>query len=53
VRLVADGASNRQVGDQLCLSESTVRTYLTDILAKLGLENRVQLAMYALRHGLA
>jgi DNA-binding NarL/FixJ family response regulator len=53
VRLVADGASNRQIGDQLCLSENTVRTYLTEVLAKLGLENRVQLAMYALQHGLA
>ncbi len=53
LRLITEGASNRQIGDELCLSENTVRTYLTDILAKLGLENRVQLAMYALRHGLA
>jgi DNA-binding NarL/FixJ family response regulator len=53
LRLVAEGASNRQIGDRLYLSENTVRTYLTEILAKMGLENRVQLAMYALRHGFA
>lgn len=52
LRLVAEGASNRQIGDQLFLSENTVRTYLTDVLAKLKLENRVQLAMYAIRHGI-
>ncbi len=52
LRLVAQGASNRQIGDQLYLSVNTVRTYLTDILAQLGLQNRVQLAMYAMRHGL-
>jgi NarL family two-component system response regulator LiaR len=52
LRLVVEGASNRQIGDRLFLSENTVRTYLTEILAKLGLENRVQLAMYAIRHGM-
>ena len=52
LRLVAEGASNRQIGDQLYLSENTVRTYLTEVLAKLRLENRVQLAMYAIRHGI-
>ena len=52
LRLIAEGASNRQIGEQLYLSENTVRTYLTEILARLGLENRVQLAMYAIRHGI-
>jgi DNA-binding NarL/FixJ family response regulator len=52
LRLLAEGASNRQIGDQLYLSENTVRTYLTEVLARLGLENRVQLAMYALKQGI-
>jgi DNA-binding NarL/FixJ family response regulator len=52
LRLVAQGASNRQIASQLCLSENTVRTYVAHILEKLGLENRVQAAAYALRSGL-
>lgn len=50
--LIAQGASNRQIAQQLYLSENTVRTHLAHILEKLGLENRVQAAAYALRHGL-
>ena len=38
---------------QLYLSENTVRTYLAHVLEKLGLENRVQAAAYALRNGIA
>lgn len=53
LRLVADGRSNREIGEQLYLSENTVRTYLTEILSELHLENRVQLAVYALRTGVA
>ena len=52
LRLLAQGASNRQIADQLFLSENTVRTYVAHILEKLGLENRVQAAAYALRSGL-
>jgi two-component system nitrate/nitrite response regulator NarL len=53
LRLIAQGASNRQIAGQLYLSENTVRTHLVHILGKLGLENRVQAAAYALRNGLA
>jgi DNA-binding NarL/FixJ family response regulator len=53
LRLIAEGASNRQIAGQLYLSENTVRTHLVHILGKLGLENRVQAAAYALRNGLA
>jgi two-component system, NarL family, nitrate/nitrite response regulator NarL len=52
LRLLAEGASNRLIASQLCLSENTVRTYVAHILEKLGLENRVQAAAYALRSGL-
>jgi DNA-binding NarL/FixJ family response regulator len=53
LRLVAQGTSNRQIARQLFISENTVRTHLAHILDKLGLENRVQAAAYALRNGLA
>jgi two-component system nitrate/nitrite response regulator NarL len=53
LKLIAEGASNRQIAGQLYLSENTVRTHLVHILGKLGLENRVQAAAYALRNGLA
>jgi two-component system, NarL family, nitrate/nitrite response regulator NarL len=53
LRLVAEGASNRLIASQLYLSENTVRTYLAHVLEKLGLENRVQAAAYALRNGIA
>jgi two-component system nitrate/nitrite response regulator NarL len=52
LKLIAQGASNRQIAAQLYLSENTVRTHLVHILGKLGLENRVQAAAYALRNGL-
>jgi len=53
LRLIAQGASNRQIAGQLYLSENTVRTHLAHILEKLQLQNRVQAAAYALRNGLA
>ncbi|MCS6800900.1 MAG: response regulator transcription factor [Chloroflexota bacterium] len=47
--LITRGASNRQIARALGLSEHTVRTHVTNILAKLGLENRVQAAAAAIR----
>lgn len=52
LRLVATGATNRQIAERLFLSENTVRTYLAHILEKLDLENRAQAAAYAVRNGL-
>ena len=48
LRLVAEGATNRAIADHLRLSESTVKKHLHNILDKLHLQNRVQLAIYAL-----
>lgn len=47
---IADGKTNREIGEALHLSEKTVRNYVSEILAKLGLNSRVQAAAYAARH---
>jgi len=49
---IAQGQTNKEIGTALHLSEKTVRNYVSDILAKLGLTSRVQAAAYAARHGI-
>jgi DNA-binding NarL/FixJ family response regulator len=44
---VAEGLTNRQIGEQLFLAEKTVKNYVTSILTKLGLERRTQAAVLA------
>ena len=53
LRLVARGWSNREISDHLSISDATVRTHVSSILAKLDLCSRTQAALYALREGLA
>ena len=53
LRLVADGATNREIGLQLYISENTVSFHMKNILAKLHLKNRAQAAAFAIRAGLA
>jgi NarL family two-component system response regulator LiaR len=53
LQLVAEGHSNRQISEQLTISEATVRTHVSNILAKLNLGSRTQAALYALRTGIA
>lgn len=53
IRLVAMGYSNREIGERLFIGEGTVKKQVSNVLTKLGLENRVQAAVYALRTGLA
>ena len=48
--LLMDGLGNKEIARRLCISESTVRNHLHNILYKLHLDNRVQLAIYAYRH---
>ena len=51
VALVADGLSNREVADELGLSEHTIKKYLLRIFDKLGVSSRVELVLYAMTHG--
>jgi len=53
LQLLAQGHSNRQIAQELTISEATVRTHVSRILAKLNLCSRTQAALYALREGLA
>lgn len=53
LRLLARGLSNAEIAGQLCLSEGTVRNYVSAVLDKLGVSDRTQAALAALRHGLA
>jgi DNA-binding NarL/FixJ family response regulator len=53
LRLVADGATNREIGVRLYISENTVSFHMKNILAKLHLKNRAQAAAFAIRSGLA
>jgi two-component system, NarL family, response regulator DevR len=45
--LLAQGLTNRQIGEQLYLAEKTVKNYVSNLLAKLGMERRTQAAVYA------
>jgi DNA-binding NarL/FixJ family response regulator len=47
--LIADGLTNRQIGDELHLAEKTVKNYVSNLLAKLGMERRTQAAVFAAR----
>ena len=49
LNLIADGQTNRQIADQLYLAEKTVKNYVSNLLAKLGMERRTQAGTYAAR----
>jgi NarL family two-component system response regulator LiaR len=53
IRLVAQGLSNDDIAEKLVVSERTVRTHVSHILEKLHLANRTQMALYAIREGIA
>ena len=50
LQLIARGLSNRQIARELAIGEQTVKTHVSSILTKLGLQDRVQAAIFALRH---
>ena len=50
---IADGKSNREIARLLRVSEKTVKAHVSAVLAKLGVQDRTQAAVYAVRHGKA
>ncbi len=53
IRLVARGEGNQAIAADLFISEKTVKTHIRNILGKLELQDRTQLAIFAFKHGLA
>jgi len=53
LRLVAQGKNNRDIAEELTITEGTVRVHVSSILGKLHLASRTQATLYALREGLA
>jgi NarL family two-component system response regulator LiaR len=52
VQLVAQGRNNHEIAQALVISEKTVKTHISNVLGKLHLDDRTQLAIYAIKHGL-
>lgn len=52
INLVAQGCSNQDIAKELVISEKTVKTHVSNILSKLQLEDRTQLAIYAIKKGM-
>jgi DNA-binding NarL/FixJ family response regulator len=52
ISLVAQGKSNREIAQALFISEKTAKAHVSNVLGKLGLEDRTQLAIYAIKNGL-
>ncbi|KGE20446.1 response regulator [Paenibacillus wynnii] len=50
VASIADGHSNKEIAGKLFLSEGTIKNYITDILSKLGLRDRTQIAIFYLKN---
>ncbi len=49
--LLADGLTNRQIAAQMFLAEKTIKNYVSNLLAKMGMSRRTEAAVYAARHG--
>ena len=47
---IADGMTNRQIANEMHLAEKTIKNYVSNLLAKLGMERRTQAAVFAAKH---
>lgn len=52
LRLLAGGYANKEIARELVIGEKTVKTHVSNVLAKLGVQSRTQAALYAVRIGL-
>jgi two-component system, NarL family, nitrate/nitrite response regulator NarL len=52
LQCVSIGDTNRQIAEKLCITENTVKNHIKNLLEKINVENRVQLASFAVRKGL-
>jgi len=52
LKLIAHGFTNRQIAEQLFVNESTVKTHINHLFAKVGVRDRAQAVTYAYQHGL-
>ena len=52
LRLLAQGQSNKQIARSLHITDKTVKTHVSNILSKLGVQSRTQATLYAVRIGL-
>src|SRR5690606_25877246 len=53
LRMIAKGKSNQEIADELFIGVKTVKFHVTNLLAKLEVEDRTQAAIYSYKHGLA
>ena len=53
IALIGEGLKNKQVGERLFISETTVTHHLSSVFSKLEVSDRLKLMLYAFRHGLA
>ena len=52
VTLITEGSTNKHIADTFGISEETVKRHLTNIFNKIGVGNRLELALFALNHNL-
>jgi DNA-binding NarL/FixJ family response regulator len=52
LRLLAEGKANKEIAQTLNIGEKTVKTHVSNVLAKLGVQSRTQAALYAARIGM-
>jgi len=52
IRLIAEGLGNKGIADRLDSSEGTIKNRVSSVLGKMGLQDRTQIAVYAIRNGL-
>lgn len=52
LRLIAEGLTNREIGERLCLSENTIKTYIQELYPKLGARSRIEAVMRATKAGI-